>query len=88
MAPPPSSFASALVMSVVGLWCKGFMGLTTRQFRVEGKEHLYNALKLGQDRASKEGPAEKGKRRGVLTSEFALSAHTRQLGDSQAEGGV
>lgn len=84
MSPPPSSLASALTMSVVGLWCKGFMGLTTRQFRVDGKEHLYNALKLGQDRTSKEGPAEKGKRRGVLTSMFTSAPGAMQLKYSES----
>lgn len=71
MAPPPSSFASALTMSAVGLWCKGFMGLATREFRVDGREHLFRALRLGEDPWSTDKPPGERKRRGVLTSEPA-----------------
>lgn len=69
MPPPPASFASALTLSAVSLWCKAFLALTTRRFHVDGLENLYDALHLS-DRGGREGPATK--RRGVLTSKLAV----------------
>ena len=43
---PPASLASASVLSAVGLWCKAFLGLTTRRYDVAGVEHLLRALRI------------------------------------------
>lgn len=54
MPPPPSSLASAITLSVVGLWSKAFLALTTKSFEVQGRHHLIDALK-GEFRGSVKG---------------------------------
>lgn len=85
MPPPPSSLASGITLSVVGLWCKAFLALTTRGYKVHGTEHLLKALENKPEMiaaaaaATREGkgkdvsvPGHLGSlpRRGIITGTF------------------